>query len=92
ARVSDIESITRAEHHVDIKAEGLDDATLDRIRAVARSVTRRDGYIYVTLEREEQINQITIIIAESGATLLELKPRQVALEDAFLEVIEETSA
>ncbi|MHB1003530.1 MAG: hypothetical protein ACYC1B_06865 [Thermoleophilia bacterium] len=46
----------------------------------------------MTLEREEQINQITIIIAESGATLLELKPRQVALEDAFLEVIEETSA
>lgn len=92
ARVSDVESLTRAEHHVDIKVEGLTDATFERIRAVARRVDREDGYLNITLEREDQINEITVIIAESGATLLELKPRQVALEEAFLGVIEETSA
>jgi len=91
ARVSDVASLTQAEHHVDIRAEGLTDATVERIRAIARGVERKDGYLNVILEREEQVNEITIIIAESGATLLELKPRQVALEEAFLEVIEESA-
>lgn len=92
ARVADIESLTRTEHHVDIKAKGLDEKTLERIRAIAKDVVTDDGRISVTLGREDQINEITNIIAESGATLLELKPRQVALEEAFLEVIEETTA
>jgi ABC-2 type transport system ATP-binding protein len=89
ARVADIESLTRPEHHVDIKVEGLTDETLERLRAITKSVTREDGHLSIALEREDQVNEVTIIIAESGATLLELKPRQVSLEDAFFDVIGE---
>jgi ABC-2 type transport system ATP-binding protein len=89
ARLADIESLTRPEHHVDIKVEGLTDETLERLRAITKSVTREDGHLSIALEREDQVNEVTIIIAESGATLLELKPRQVSLEDAFFDVIGE---
>ena len=92
ARISDLQSLTRQVHHVDIKVEGLTDEAFERIRALAANVTREDGSLSITLEREEQLNQLTIIITESGATLLEMKQRETPLEEAFLQVIEETRA
>jgi ABC-2 type transport system ATP-binding protein len=91
ARISDLQSLTRQVHQVDIKVERLTDEAFEKIRALAASVTREDGSLSITLEREEQLNQLTIIITESGATLLEMKQRETPLEEAFLQVIEETT-
>ncbi|MHB1389891.1 MAG: ABC transporter ATP-binding protein [Thermoleophilia bacterium] len=87
-RVSDLDSLTRQGHSVDIKADGLTEETLDVIRGMASRVDSRDGYLVVTVERAELLSELARLILDSGANLLEFTPRQVALEEAFMQVIE----
>ncbi|MHB0867550.1 MAG: ABC transporter ATP-binding protein [Thermoleophilia bacterium] len=90
-RVSDLDSLTKQGHSVDIKAEGVTEDTLDDIRAMAISVERRDSYLVVTVERAEILSDLARMILDSGANLLEFTPRQVGLEEAFMQVIEEST-
>lgn len=90
-RVSDLDSLTKQGHSVDIKATGITEDTMERIRALASRVQRNDGCLVVTVEHTEMLSELARLILDSGANLLEFTPRQVALEEVFMQVIAESA-
>lgn len=90
-QVSDLKSMVRPGHTVEIRAVGLSEETIEKIRAVANRFEQNDSYLVVTVDEEETLSDLARMIMESGASLTEFTPRQVPLEEAFMQVIEETS-
>lgn len=90
-RVSDLPSLVEPGHTVEIRAVGISDETMDRIRAMAERVEQNDGYLIVTVAQQEMLSDLARLIIDSGASLTEFNPRQIPLEEAFMRVIEESS-
>lgn len=91
-QVSDLKSLMKPGHEVEIRAEGLSQETMDRIRAKAKIMEHNDGHLVVSVEREELLSELAHLITASGAILKGFTPRQVPLEEVFMEVIEENNA
>jgi ABC-2 type transport system ATP-binding protein len=90
AKVSDLKTLMKPGHAVEIKSSALDDKTMETIRGMAQRVEERDGYLVVTVNEEPQLAELARIIIDSGASLTEFNPRRMALEDAFMHAIEES--
>ena len=75
---------------VDVKVEGMNDELLGRIQELATSVEHKDDHLSVMLGSEQQVKELADIIMASGVTLKEFTPRQRPLEEAFLQVLEES--
>lgn len=90
-RVSDLDSLIKPAHCIDVRVEGLPDEVRERIRDMATRLEATNGKMTVTVEREEQIQELARLIMDSGANLLEFTPRQVPLEDIFLQTIGESA-
>jgi ABC-2 type transport system ATP-binding protein len=91
-RVSDLKSLAEPGHTVEIRALGINDETMSRIKSLAKRVEPNDGYLLVTVEEEATLSELARIIIDSGASLTEFNPRQVPLEEAFMRIIEESDA
>ena len=90
-RISDLDSLIKPAQCVDILAVNLDAETIERIREMATRVEVSDGRLSVTVENEDQIQQLARMIMDSGADLREFTPRQVPLEEVFMQTIEENA-
>lgn len=90
-RISDLDSLIKPAHCVDVVADELSQETKEKIHALASRVEEDNGRLAVTLEREDQIRVLARLIMDSGANLLEFTPRQVPLEDVFMQTIEENA-
>lgn len=91
-KVSKMQALISPSPCVDIKVDKVTDEMLERIRTIATDVEWSGDSLSVTLEDEEQINELANIIMDSGATLREFTPRQQALEESFVQAIEESQA
>jgi ABC-2 type transport system ATP-binding protein len=90
AKVSELKALMKPGHAVEIKASSLEPKTMEAIRQMAERVDERDGYLVVTVKEESQLAELARIIIDSGASLTEFNPRRIALEDAFMHIIEES--
>lgn len=91
-KVSKMQALISPTPCVDIKVDKVSDELLRRVKALASAVEHTGDSLCVTLKDEEQINELANIVMDSGATLREFTPRQQALEESFVQAIEESQA
>ncbi|MBE0428472.1 MAG: ABC transporter ATP-binding protein [Thermoleophilia bacterium] len=91
-QVSDLKSMIKPGHTVEIRAAGITDRVMEQIRDLAKRVQQDDGCLMVTVDKEELLSHLARMIMESGANLMEFTPRQMPLEEAFLQLIQESDA
>ena len=89
-RVDRLEAIVQHVRLVEVRADGLSAEAEAAIARLATKVDRHgDGHFTAALESEDDLGRLAELIAASGAALKEFTPRNVTLEAAFLEEIEE---
>ena len=89
-KLADTQELITPTPCVDVKVEGMNDELLGRIQELATSVEHKDDHLSVMLGSEQQVKELADIIMASGVTLKEFTPRQRPLEEAFLQVLEES--
>jgi len=90
-RVGDMESMVKPTLVVDIKVDGLNDETLERIRDLVASVEIDGDDMKVIVRDEDQVKMLARMIMDSGAEMRQFTPRKQQLEEVFLQSIEESS-
>ncbi len=91
-KVSKMQALISPTPCVDVKVDKVTDELLARVEAIATEVEHTQDSLTVTLAGEEQVNELANIIMDSGANLREFTPRQQALEESFVQAIEESQA
>jgi ABC-2 type transport system ATP-binding protein len=79
--------LLRPTHEVEIRAAGLDGATVDRLRSLALRLEGADGHWVAEVGRAEDIPELAAAVVSSGARLEALVPRRETLEEAFLRLV-----
>ena len=89
-RVDRLKAVVKPVRLVEVRAEGLSaEATASIARLATKVDDHGDGRFTATLESEEDLSRLAELITASGEALKEFTPRNVTLEAAFLEEIEE---
>lgn len=89
-KVSKMQALISPSPCVDVKVDRVTDEMLESIRAIATDIEYEGDSLSVTLKNDEQINELANIIMDSGVNLREFTPRQQALEESFMQAIEES--
>jgi ABC-2 type transport system ATP-binding protein len=79
--------LLRPTHEVEIRATGLDSATVERLRSLALRLEGADGHWVAEVGRAEDIPELAAAVVGSGARLEALVPRRETLEEAFLRLV-----
>ena len=74
---------------VEIKAQGVDGATAEKLKGMAKSVTTEDGIIIISQDEGEGANKAIDIIRSGKGHILSVIPQRRTLEDLFVEIIRE---
>ena len=82
-----VESLLRPSHEVEIRADGLDEATVARLRSLAVGLEGGNGHWVAAVAEAAAIPEIAAAIVASGARLEALVPRRESLEEAFLRLV-----
>jgi ABC-2 type transport system ATP-binding protein len=87
-----VEELLRPTHQVEIRAEGLDGAAVERLRALALRLEGAAGRWVAEVTRAEDIPELAAAVVSSGARLEALVPRRETLEEAFLRLVGDDEA
>jgi len=82
-----VAELLRATHEVEIRAQGLTEPTLERLRALSVRLDGADGRWVAEVAGLEVIPQLAAAVVGSGARLEALLPRRETLEEAFLRLV-----
>ncbi|RYE83941.1 MAG: ABC transporter ATP-binding protein [Myxococcales bacterium] len=71
--------------HTDIALAAIDDALAGQLEGEGHSVQRRAGLVVVSVQGSTRVGQVLSTALAAGATVVEVTPRRVTLEDLFMQ-------
>ena len=74
---------------VEITASGLDASTVEKIKALAKSVAAEDGTVAVSVDEGEGVGKAIDAIRAANGQILSVIPQKRTLEGLFMEIIRE---
>lgn len=86
------EELTTRKTSVELKAEGISDRLLEKIKELATQVTVDGDTITLSLRSSQPISALPEMIINHGAKLLSLTSSAESLEDIFYRLVKETKA
>lgn len=84
---SSLQSLVEGELIVEVRARGLDQAIVSGLSRWSQNV-RADGYhLSLTLPGEAAIPEINQYLVENGVDVYAIRPKQLSLEDLFIQIV-----
>ena len=86
-RTADLKEILDGDTRLDVHAEGLTPDVLQGLAEFGRVVETQDSRLIMSVENRVRLPEINHYLVEKGAKVFAFTPKQIALEDLFLEII-----
>lgn len=77
---------------IEIRAQGVSNDTIEKLKALSQGVRSEDGTILVPLGQEEDVNHAIDVIRATKGQVLSVMPKKRTLEDLFMEIIREVNS